>query len=334
MTNKEEYESTKNRVLYGCTEDGRVPNEALRNAFLSLLSEKKCSPFVRIILPVKGFTEFLYTYPVYNRVYSISLDALECVPLRPDIAFDRYWGAFETLLHQYYNMVWRDKKAEIPSTVSLFKRFCTEVVFPILNKNEALKNTYLSFLKSMPESITRFVVVRMLIDREIKVNSQYFNIRQRAATILGELLYKLFEHEYLTENNGIATLEDANHYRAQRKLYRVLTESRITFNGKVIPNIGEENCLEFVISCILYTSRCERFHGDHFSPFYSYFSRISTYGHWYWILNMTHFLFWILMMKTINVYHVENPIEESMICTNLNSLLENNTSIFGWTANR
>ena len=111
MTSKEEYKATENRVLYGCTEDGCIPNEALRSAFLSLLLEKRCSPFVKIIIPVKGLTDFLYTNPVYNRVHSISLDVLECVPLRPDIAFDRYWSAFEILLHQYYNKVWRDKKS-------------------------------------------------------------------------------------------------------------------------------------------------------------------------------------------------------------------------------
>lgn len=334
MTSKEEYNSTENRVLYGCTEDGRIPNEALRSAFLSLLAEKECSPFVKIIINVKGLIEFLYANPVYNRIHSISLDVLECVPLRPDIAFDRYWSAFEILLHQYYNKVWRDKNAVNPTTVSLFKRFCTEVVFPILNKSDALNSAYSTFIKSMPESITRYAVARMLIERELKVNSQYFNNSQRAESILGEHLFKLFKNEYITENNGAATLDAANHYRAQRKLYKVLTESTITFKDQVIPNIGEDNSLDFILSCILYASRCERFHGDHFSPFYSYFSSFYTYGHWYWILNMTHFLFWILMMKTISVYHVENPIDESMICTNINSVLENNTAIFGWTTKR
>lgn len=312
MTEREEYKMTLSRVKYG-TGCGPKPNEDIRMALKERIDKTGTEPFVPMTAEPLELTALLMESPTLNRIYSVSLDIRDCLPFRPDLSFDRCWSAFEAMLIHYHEEMWRSGAAKTPPTHTLFRRFCSEVVSPILEKDERLREEYDSFLSLMPVSVTRYASVRMLLDREIRVASQHFNIRERAIDALGKELFDLFEAEYITEEKGIRVIGPENHHRAERKLFRVLTGQPLKFNEKGVKGIDGVSRMEFILSCILYVSRCERVHGDYFSPFFSFFTDMRTYAGWYWILNMTYLLFGILLQKIGDSRHHQVVANKTLI---------------------
>lgn len=72
---------------------------------------------------------------------------------------------------------------------------------------------------------------------------------------------------------------------------------QLKFDGNDVAGLDVTKRIEFIGSAILYTSRCERAHGDYFSPFISDKASMKTYDHWYWLLSATLALHSILLIK-------------------------------------
>ena len=318
-----EYTLTRERVEFGMKHKPQ-PDRALRQELNRRMKKNGVSPYLLLQFPIEEITKILYNHPNLNKIHSISLDALECLPWRPDIAYDRWWVAFEVLLHEYDRTIWHNSGSS-KRTIDLFCRFCNEVVLPELKDDEKLNQNFFKWMDSIPLSVCRYGVVRMLLDREIKVDSQYDFVRERAIKILGESLYDAFKKEYLTIEDGKQTLNEHNHYRSANKLNRIITGKKITFQDKEVKGIVYAKSIEFVLSCILYASRCERLHGDYFSPFYSDKIKFSLYAHWYWMADMVYFLFILLFKRRVD-YIDTNPISSEMLSDYL-SILTNNFNI-------
>lgn len=318
MTSEEanEYHATKLRVAFGCGLK-KSPDAILRETLDKRMEEHKCPPFIPLRVDVEEFTKVLFSNPNINRIHSISLDALECLPYRPDMAFDRWWAAFEVLLHEFDRKVWNKEGSPKP-TVDLFGRFCKEVLLPEINDDSSLDKALDGWMGIIPDSVCRYAAARILIDREIKVASQYSFVRERAKQILGKELYDAFEKEYVTVEDDKPKLDGHNHHRAARKLYRVLTGQPLTFQSKGVKGIERVKAWEFVLSCILYASRCERLHGDYFSPFYSAKAKYSLYAHWYWMAETVYFMFNLLLKRRLN-YIDPNPITSQIIVNNIST---------------
>ena len=58
-----------------------------------------------------------------------------------------------------------------------------------------------------------------------------------------------------------------------------------------------EKRLLFMLSCVLYTYRCERFHGDYFSPFKSDMATLKTYAFSYYLLTFSYVYLWTLIYQ-------------------------------------
>ena len=82
-----------------------------------------------------------------------------------------------------------------------------------------------------------------------------------------------------------------------RKLQSIVLGEEVELNGKKYKKIPQEKRIEFIISCILYVSRCERYHGDYMSQFKSSLAKQATYHNFYFLLTITDLLFWIVMYK-------------------------------------
>ncbi len=97
-------------------------------------------------------------------------------------------------------------------------------------------------------------------------------------------------------------------------LQLILKGREVTVN-KHKYQLGLEKRLEFLLSCVLYTSRCERFHGDYFSPFKSDRANLDTYAFSYYLLAFCY----IYLLTLIHRHCELNNIGE--ICS-LDSILD------------
>lgn len=83
-----------------------------------------------------------------------------------------------------------------------------------------------------------------------------------------------------------------------------------------------ENRLELTISGILYTSRCNRFHGDFYSPFKSSESGLQHYYEYYYFFIYTYEMFWILLKKYLKDNDIDCFFETKSIVSSLNESLK------------
>lgn len=80
--------------------------------------------------------------------------------------------------------------------------------------------------------------------------------------------------------------------------------------------------IELLISVVLYSSRCERFHGDIYSPFKSSKAKLITYYEYYYLTLCSLFFFWVLMYKLVereealpqfvNFEEIENSVRHTI----------------------
>lgn len=307
---KQEKAFTHKRVLYSNNpKECHRPDSFLRQELNQRFQLKNIKLFP---LPPKvnneTFTKFLFHNPAINKIHSTTLDVFETFPYRPDMSFDSMWRALEALMMRYAKDVLRVSGKDA-DTIKVLERICLEAILPILNSSGKIKTAINDLIGLIPESIGRFTLVRMLTDREIMIASQLGQVSGRTKKIIGEDLYDAFKNRYLTEG----TITDENHYNGAKKMLRLVKGERLTFNGIEKAGLSEAKRYEFIISAILYTVRCERYHGDFFSPFYSDRASLKTYRHWYWLLTVTMTFFWIVLMKYNRHLGLDDITEQSML---------------------
>ncbi len=235
--------------------------------------------------------EILFEEAKLNKIHSMYCELYEELPFRPDMAFDVVWRSFEVISKYYCAEVLRNVGISDPD---MFQRISKEVILPILNKDNNLENTFNSLVGAIPESTLRYAVVRLYLKRELGIHTQLKPIRDRAQDILSEEMYNDFHDTYFDENNNLSR---DNHIRAARMLHSIILGAEVELNGNKYKELPFELRIEFIISCILYVSRCERYHGDYMSQFKSSLAKQATYHNFYFLLTITDLLFWIVMYK-------------------------------------
>lgn len=235
--------------------------------------------------------EILFEQAKLNKIHSMYCDLYEELPYRPDMAFDVVWRSFEVMSKYYCGEVLGNVGI---SDVDMFQRISKEVILPILNKDNQLEKAFNSLVEAIPESTLRFVVVRLYLKRELGIYPQLNLIRDRAKNILSEEMYNDFHDTYFDVNN---ILSRDNHIKAAKMLRSIIWGEAVALNGKKYKELSFELRIEFIISCILYVSRCERYHGDYMSQFKSSLAKQAIYHNFYFLLTITDLLFWIVMYK-------------------------------------
>lgn len=235
--------------------------------------------------------EILFEQAKLNKIHSMYCDLYEELPFRPDMAFDVVWRSFEVISKYYCGEVLGNVGISDPD---MFQRISKEVILPILNKDNNLENAFNSLAGTIPESTLRYAVVRLYLKRELGIHPQLKPIRDRAQDILSEEMYNDFHDTYFDKNNNLSR---DNHIRAARMLHSIILGAEVNLNGNKYKELPFEFRIEFIISCILYVSRCERYHGDYMSQFKSSLAKQATYHNFYFLLTITDLLFWIVMYK-------------------------------------
>lgn len=326
MQHSSEYQKTRERVEFGNSPSAMSrPDSALREVLDSNLQKAQIGVFpIMPIFDVQEMAEFLYNHPDFNRIHSILLDYLESIPYRPDMAMDSAWQGLEVLMWKYAKSNWQSDGTG-KGLIDFLPRIINELILPMLQSNESLNNAFNELLGLMPYSIGRYALIRMLVDRDIKVASQFDLIHRRAKDIIGDKLFKLFKERYVSQNG---TVDGTNHRAGAMKIQRMVNGERLTFFGKEVEGLSFSGRIEFIVSCILYVSRCERFHGDYFSPFISDKARYVLYAHWYWMLIMTQTLCWCVLCRTLTRIGFGQLLPAESIATCLQSNLENFKVLF------
>lgn len=235
--------------------------------------------------------EILFEQAKLNKIHSMYCDLYEELPFRPDMAFDVVWRSFEVMSKYYCGKVLGDIDI---NDGQMFQRISKEVILPILNKDNHIEVSFKSLMEAIPDSTLRFVVVRLFVKRELGIHPQLGLIKKRATEILGEDLYIDFHDTYYDDNDNLPI---ASHRSAVRTLRSIVLGEEVELKGKTYKVMSQEKRIEFIISCILYVSRCERYHGDYMSQFKSSMAKQATFHNFYYLLTITDLLFWIVMYK-------------------------------------
>lgn len=272
--------------------------------------------FVPLHLKEEFSTQFLFENAKLNKIHSMYCDNYEELPYRPDMAFDVIWRSFEVMSKYYCGEVWGRKDI---SDVDMFQRISHEVILPILNTESQLEQAFDQLIKSIPESTLRFMVVRLYLNRELGVLPQLGPIKARAIKIISQQMYDDFYANYFTSDNRLLIVD---HRRFIRKMRSIFIGEAIELNGVSYKPLDLSDRIELMISCVLYVSRCERYHGDYMSPFKSSMAKQVTYHNFYYLLTITDLFFWIVWYKFADhqkIGHIFN-LKDLAACSELRRL--------------
>lgn len=291
-----EYHMTRSRVEYHLAWDrGGAWTSTAINLFEQRLAESTFSQlFVPIMLDSKKATDTLYENPELNRLFSILIDTYDELPTRPDVAFDLCWRAFEIEMNMYKNEAWGISNGG--TTRELIARICREAIFPLYSSETAVKESIDALFEQVSVKSLSFCLTRAVAIAELTVLGQNSLILERIKSALGIDLWEAIKNKYFPSGN---TISAQNKRKACFLLLKILKGEKIVLENQFY-ELDVAHRLEFLVSGVLYTSRCERFHGDYFSPFKSDKATLYTFYDFYYQLITTYTLFWCLLYKFIN----------------------------------
>ena len=295
----------------------------------------------------------LYNNADINRLFAGVLDSYDDLPYRPDTAFDFCWREFEILMEMfggYFN--WKATE----SRSKKFEDICSKIeeYFAV---NSKMAETMKQLNSHCPASAIRFMLQRLVdtdnlyepeediteLKDSLIVEDQYDSVSKRVSTTLGDF-YELFCNKYYkreTIDKGTANrprptivntdLSADNQYKATRLFKNYLIEGKSLSIEMLSKDSNGDDVIEYkaytystskiaelIISGILYTSRCYRFHGDYFSPFKSNLSNLTRYYEYYYFLIYTYAMFWYLLY----IYTDINGIEKFFTLDAVNECVE------------
>tara|TARA_R110002167_G_scaffold257494_1_gene463944 strand:+ start:2135 stop:3031 length:897 start_codon:yes stop_codon:yes gene_type:complete len=239
---------------------------SIESEFLTLLEKngiKQALTLVKLNLSEEYQFQFYLGY---------LLDALDMLPLRPDLAFDHVWKALDSeffIIQQELG----DKNC------SRFDGFVDKV----LNDHNTAA-TFLQYLKLTPYQTCEYAAKRV-IEASTETDDHATTLFKRAKNSLGKDFILKFVQKYQPASNGKPSPSD------QRKAGRLL---KLVFSGKEVEldgakfQISEKQLAIFLVKVVLANSRNKRFHGGVFPPFRSSVAKMETYAHAYFLLHISY----------------------------------------------
>lgn len=259
----------------------------------------KCQGINQIFEPVKlseGAREVLFPNAKLNKVVSSIVDIYDELPYRPDEGFDVAWRSLEIFMNYQKSIAWKDESDQTPH---LIKRTVNDMVMPMVNGDSRVKDILEGFLNNLPLSTLIYSILRCYIEHDLAINTQIDKVSARAQDCLTKALYSAIKTKYQLDEN-IKPSPDVLR-KAALLLQLILKGKDVEVEGATY-QLPLERRLEFMLSCILYTYRCERFHGDYFSPFKSDRANLDTYAFSYYLLSFCYTYQWILIYRHCEKY--------------------------------
>lgn len=239
-----------------------------------------------------------------NRVFSAVLDINDMLPYHPDLGFEIAWKEFELISKAFINNGKRDSDdAGITKIIPVAKKITDMIVNSLCKSYPDVESLIEKMISDTPLSIYKFTILRMYREFELSVDPQYGSVRDRAKGVLGAKLYDDIDQKYKLSSQEKPSADTLR--RATTLLRLILTGKPLTdLNGHSYGVLALRDRLEFYITCVLYTARCERFHGDYFSPFKGSMTSVGTFCNYYWQMNGCYFLNWIVLFSYAEKHNV------------------------------
>lgn len=242
--------------------------------------------------------ENAYTFfcknPLLDKSFALFLDSFDAIPYHPDFAFDIIWRVFEISLYGYGNSHW----SPCPEgTHVLINKACTDIISPSANKDEKLLALIEEYLANVPLSLLRYMFSRMYFKRELGISQQLVYIQDRCKIVIGDI-YELIAKKYNVFGSNEVSAQDQRN--ASLLLSKILRGEDITLGEpqRICKALSLEKRIELFINGILFTSRCERFHGDVPSPFKNSLNvSLKRYQSYYFMAAATALLYYCVLSK-------------------------------------
>lgn len=305
---RKEYEQTRLRIKYNNSWPAEKWISPLQEALQTNMKKAGLDQiFCPLALEEDKAVDVLFEDAELNRIISTQLDLYDELPLRPDAAFDVAWRALEIVIHfylkLYYPKALLGANENIPASVEQkISRMTNSVFEQQLNKCQPLRDVFKRLLNDgVSESAFHYIVARMFLPGELQVRTQWSQVSARCKEILGSGLFDEYRHKYVKDE----TMDPDSHRRAERLLMLILKGEKKIVLEHEFDALPLQKRITFVLSGILYSSRCERFHGDFFSPLKSDRSTLGTYYGQYWLLTVSYMFFWITVHQYLEKKDVE-----------------------------
>jgi len=243
-------------------------NFPIENKFLKILENKGIQ---QVLTPALLNESEEYQFQFY---LGYLLDALDMLPMRPDLAFDHVWKALDSEL-----FIVQQELGD--QNCSRFDGFVDKV----LSDQNAVA-TFLKYLSLIPYQTCEYAAKRVT-EASTESDNHAKTLFGRAKNSLGEDFVLKFVEKYKPSSNGKPSPSD------QRKAGRLL---KLVFSGNEVEldgikfQISEKQLSIFLVKVVLANSRNERFHGGVFPPFRSSVAKLETYAHAYFLLHISYAL--------------------------------------------
>lgn len=256
-----------------------------------------------------------------SKIFSSMLDVYNQLPYHPDMAFDAAWRCLEYEMKLYAQRAWgarADMKLD-----DFFPRVSKEVFVSLINSDPHLQNTYNSLICNVSLSALKYMTLRLYFRKDLSVAPQMAFVRGRANSILGEELLSALFDAY-KKDDGSLDAKGVNDIA--RRFDRILQGLDVNAEDKTFNAISFDKRIELLLSVVLYSSRCERFHGDIYSPFKSSKAKMTTYYEYYFLTLCCLFFFWLQLYKLVEredslPQFVKFDEIENSVCSTIENML-------------
>ena len=297
--NKRELQWTEARVEYNNSWPANgVWFSDIQKSFESYLNKNNFTQIFEVVKLNDTAKDVLFKQAKLNKLVSGIVDIYDELPYRPDEGFDIAWRSLEIFMNHQRNIAWKNDYDKIPH---LIKRTVNDMVMPMVKGDRRVKDLWEDYLKSVPLSMLVYTILRCYIEHDLAINTQIDKVSERAEDCLTKALYDDIKAKYKLEEKvkpEVGVLR-----KAALLLQLILKGEEVEVNGSKY-QLAMEKRLEFMLSCVLYTYRCERFHGDYFSPFKSDRANLDTYAFSYYLLSFCYIYLWILIHRHCETYNL------------------------------
>lgn len=290
---KREWQWTGKRIEYNNTwPDCGLWQSDIQKELDNWLKQQNLSQIFEVVKLSDTAQQVLYDNAKLNKLFSGILDIYDELPYRPDEAFDVAWRSLEIFMNHHRNVAWQ---ADCDRTaIHLITRTVNDLIIPLVKKDKRVEDVLEGYLADIPLPVLVFTVLRCYIIHDLSINTQIKMVSERAEDSLSKALFDDIKTQYKLEQDVKPIVDVLRN--ASLLLQLILKGKEVMVNGHK-HQLELDKRLEFLLSCILYTSRCERFHGDYFSPFKSDRANMDTYAFSYYLLSFSYIYLWMLINR-------------------------------------
>jgi hypothetical protein len=206
----------------------------------------------------------------FQTLLAHSIDSLDSLPLRPDLAFDQLWKALDAEFFRLKSLL------GVAASISRFKVFSDYVSTSLLTSK-----SHYSLVSQIPLQTCEFLAKRLL-DSTVRPNQHSHSFIAKLTDAVGKSLLSDLHTKY---DPVWATV--GSEAAAQRNLGKLLKFLLVNKPVKICGNdylLTPAQSAQVMIGTILPQFRNERFHGNVRPPFRSSAASLKTYAHSYFLL--------------------------------------------------